>query len=206
MRSRLIYGGTIAVLLVTLAWSADPGGEPGEPSPQPDAAAQSTGIAVIDVARVFRDYGPFQERLKSLRTEMEDARQTLAVRQVEIENTQRKLQGLRPGTPEHEQTQLLLARLQTELKLYSDRLQQDFTKREMSLYVELYDRISSEVERYAQQHQIRLVLRSNEITVDPENRNSVLGAVNRQVVYQQGLDITDAILQQLNEADETARS
>jgi Skp family chaperone for outer membrane proteins len=198
MRGQLTTGGTIAVLLVTLAWSADPGAAVNESSQPPDAAAASFGIAVIDVGRVFRDHGRFQEQLKSLQGELQAAQQTLAVRQVEIENTQRKLQKLRPGTPQHEQTQLLLARLQTELKLYGQRLQQDFAQREAILYAELYGHISSAVEQYAQQHQIRLVLRSNEITIDPQNRNSVLGAVNRDVVYQQGLDITDAILQELN--------
>jgi len=204
MQSRLTAGGMIAALLVTLAWAADPGADESETSES--AAVQEMGLAVLDVGRVFRDHRKFQERLSALRAEMEEAKQTLTVRQVEIEGTQRKLNGLRPGTPEHEQTQLLLARLQTELKLYAERLQQNFAKREMTLYADVYEDVSSAVEQYARQHKIRLVLRSNEITMNPDNRNSVLGAVNRQVVFQQGLDITDVIVQQLNAGQPTNRA
>jgi Skp family chaperone for outer membrane proteins len=172
-------------------------------SAEPAGAACNTSIAVIDVKRTFEESASFQQELGELKAEVRKFNERIAVRQVEIENLQKKLKQLKPGTGEFETTQLLLTRVQTELQLESTRRKQQFLKQEAILYKDTYAQVTAAIARYAEANGVRLVLRSNENAMDPENQQSVLSAVNQMVVYQQGLDITDAILAALNAEEDT---
>lgn len=189
-------GASVLLMFLGWAWAAAPGSDapPSELSP-PGGGLR--GIAVVDVARVFREHAEFTQEVGKIRAELETAKQTIIVRQAEIESTQRKLQGLRAGTPEHGNAQLLLARLQTELKLSSERLQQQFQAREAALYADTYQEMVAAIEQHAQAHDLQLVLRAHDSPVEAGDRQSVLGVLNRGVLYQRDLDITDDILQRL---------
>ena len=158
-------------------------------------------IAVVNIGSLFQHHNEFKQRIAVIRKQIEEANKQVAVRQVEIESVQRKLQQLKPGSPAYDDTQLLLARLQTELKLSSDRQRQGFLKQEARLYSDTYDEITETIASYAKENGIRLVLRANQGSVDPNNQKSVVEAVNRQVVYHAGLDITKAILEELGAAE-----
>lgn len=164
-----------------------------------DAPKQSQigEIAVVDIANLFKQHPEFKKQLEAIRRQLDEFKKQVAVRQAEIESVQRKLQQLKPGTAAHDDAQLLLARLQTELKLSGGRKQQELVKQEAALYGDTYGEITEVISRYAKANGIRLVLRANQNPIDPSNQKSVLGAVNRQVVYHAGLDITDDILEEL---------
>ena len=69
------------------------------------------------------------------------------------------------------------------------------------------ERPLSEVEQtvavFAQRNRINLVLRFTGDEIKQDDRASILQGVNRPVVYQQGLDITDHILGLLNPPGQT---
>lgn len=191
----------IVVLVLTACWmcgqrtgnsqSTDP--ENGDAPEQ----RQAGEVAVVNIGGLFQHHERFKQRIAAIRKQVDEANKQVAVRQVEIESVQRKLQQLKPGSAEHDETLLLLSRLQTELKLSSARERQGFLKQEAAVYSDTYDEITEAIGRYAKANGIRLVLRANEEPIDPNNQKSVAGAVNRLVVYQEGLDITDAIIKKL---------
>ena len=194
------------VLLLGSAWLASPGSD-GAPAPDTGLpTADLSGLAVLDVGRVFREYGRFNQQLAGIREEIEEAQQRLALRQVEIEATQRELQGHTPGTAAYERAQRLLLRLQNELQSLARELQQEVAQQEAALFSRTYRQVLAHVRDYAQRHALRLVLRTHEPPVNTEDRASVMGWVNREVIYQQGLDITDAILAELNAEPSAAGS
>ncbi len=194
------------VLLLGSAWLASPGSDeaPAEDTGLP--TADLSGLAVLDVGRIFREYGKFNEQLAGIREEIEEAKQRLALRQVEIEATQRELQGHTPGTAAYERAQRLLLRLQNELQSLARELQQEVVQQETALFSQTYRQVLDHVRNYAQRHALHLVLRAHEPPVNTEDRASVMGWVNREVIYQQGLDITDAILAELNAEPSAAGS
>ena len=59
------------------------------------------------------------------------------------------------------------------------------------------DEIVAEVNSFADQHGFALVLRFNSEAIDAKNRQSVLEGVNRAVVVQKNLNITNAIIDRL---------
>jgi Skp family chaperone for outer membrane proteins len=160
--------------------------------------SQALPVAVVDVGKVFRTHEGFKRDLEQFAREVEEFRKLVAVRQVELESAQKKLQTLKPGTSDWENAQLLLSRLQTELRLFAERQQQQVASREASLYADMYGKVTAAVQRYADAHGIRLVLRAQGEAPDPRDPKSVLHAVNQSIVYQAGLDITEEILKELS--------
>jgi Skp family chaperone for outer membrane proteins len=164
-------------------------------------AGNPPGVAVVDVKRIFREDAEFKVGFEKLRNELEAYQKQSVIRQTEIASLQQKLQAMKPGSAERDKAQLLLARLQTELNLTNERRQQEFMRREAALYGDTYAKITEAVSRHAKAHGIGLVVRSDQEEIDPNNNKSVLGAVNRIVVYQENLDITDAILEAMNKSE-----
>lgn len=158
-------------------------------------------VAVVDIKRIFQDDPKFKSEIEKLRIDVQSYQKDTVVRQTEITSLQQRLQAMKPGSVERDKAQLLLARLQTELKLRTERRKEEILGREAALYSDTYAKITAAVSRYAKSHAIGLVLRSSHEEIDPNNQKSVLGAVNRMIVYQDGLDITDAILAELNQSE-----
>lgn len=206
MKRTLLTHGCLVLAIVAVGWpmrqvtvgQATDDGADRVDSVQTDGPPR---VAVLDVKRIFKDDAKFKSEIAKLRGDVEAFQKEAVIRQTEITSLQQKLQALKPGSPERDKTQLLLARLQTELKLTNDRRQQEIVGREAALYGDTYAKITAAVARYAKVHGIGLVVRSDQEAIDPNNSKSVLGAVNRIVVYQDDLDITDAILDALNQSE-----
>jgi Skp family chaperone for outer membrane proteins len=69
-----------------------------------------------------------------------------------------------------------------------------YQKQEAELYLETYRRVSPEIANYAQEHGINLVVHHQ---IDPPNPNDPYAAwqtLNRVVLYENKLDITEEII------------
>jgi hypothetical protein len=74
----------------------------------------------------------------------------------------------------------------------------EFLEQEARVYYRVYREIEQSVGLFAQRNRIGLVLRFNGDEMKEDDRASVLQGVNRAVVYQQNLDVTEFILGDLN--------
>lgn len=170
-----------------LAWlPAAPGAEPTLP------------IALVNVDRIFRTYKPFQEKLEPLKGEAREFEQQVQVRQAEVETVLGQLRRAAPGSPEQQKLQLQVVKLQTELQQFINNGRTDLQKKEAALYLSFFRRVDAEIARYAKAHGLKLVIRQPETSLD-ENQplTETLKALNRGILYEEGLDITDAILRGL---------
>lgn len=69
----------------------------------------------------------------------------------------------------------------------------------MKAMYKIYGEISEEVKRYAQANGLMLVMDYSSDPVDPNVPSTIQRAVSRPFVYQGGPDITDAVLNALNQ-------
>ena len=177
---------TLAIIaLVTMASFANAQGQ-----------AKSNGIvAVLDVAKIFKEHEQFNaqmERLKNevttfdngmkakaegLKTQMENAKNTYAVSSQEFKNAQ-----------------AAIAKEQANLQITATQKRQEILGREAKLYLTTYQQIQSEVAKIAGQYNISLVLRYDSEKINQNDRASVIKGVNRAVVYQKELDLTNMLL------------
>ena len=169
-------------------------------------SAGSGRIAVLDVARVFKEHKGFTAAMESLKSEVTafDAamkKKGEALRK-EAENLQ--VSGLKKTSPKYSENEAKLAKRDAELRIEANQKKKEILDREAKLYLETYAQIQDMVGRIAKANDITLVLRFDSSKIDSTDRASVIKGVNRAIVFQRDLDLTDFVLQQLN--PQTARA
>jgi len=91
-----------------------------------------------------------------------------------------------------------LAHLKSDFQIRVQAKKREFLEQEARVYYGIYREVEDAVASFAQRNRIGLVLRHTGDEMKPEDRASVLQGVNKPVVYQYQLDITQLVLNQLN--------
>jgi Skp family chaperone for outer membrane proteins len=136
--------------------------------------------------------------MEGMKQEVEAFEATLRNKGQQIEQMRAQLQTFKPGTDNYKNVEEQMAKLAAEGQAQTQLKRKDFLEREAKIYYDTYMEISKAVEQFAQRNGIKLVVRFNSSPIESGDRNSVLEGVNRAVVYQQNLNITDYVLQMLN--------
>jgi Skp family chaperone for outer membrane proteins len=184
------YAAVFSGALALVAWYAPVGSF---------AAAEPLPVALVNVDRILKVHKPFLEKLDPLKAEAKELDAKLQVRQAEIENAASQLRAVQPGSSDHQRLQLQLVKLQTDLQQFVNIERQGLQKKEVAVYLEFFRQLDAETSKYAKAHGIKLVLRQYETSYDDAQPiPDVLKALNRTILYEEGLDITDEILKALN--------
>jgi Skp family chaperone for outer membrane proteins len=179
--------------LLARADDAAPGDQPAE------NFTWGSPVAVIDVASVFKNYESFQQGVKELKEKVAQKEQAYLAEAQEIKDLAEQLNGLDKLSEEYRELAEQVAARQSSLKVLVDRTKKELMTDEAKLYLKTHSEIQDALETYAKAHGIRLVLRHSDDPMDPDNPPSVMRGVNRNIVFQDGIDITEAILRFLNE-------
>jgi Skp family chaperone for outer membrane proteins len=184
-------GGVLVVLsLAVLTASAQrPGGN----------AASQSGIALLDVNRVFKNHGRFQQMMADMKTDLQAEEEMVRKEKEAITGEVEVLKSIKTGTPDYKEREQRVATRQADLNVRLQLKRKEFLLREAKMYNAVYQEVEQEVRYYASQMGIAMVLRYNGDTVDPDNPEDVLRNISKPVVcFAPGMDITDVIIQQLN--------
>lgn len=164
------------------------------------AQAQSgTQMAVIDVSKIFKNHTRFKQAMESMKAEVKAFEATLQERGKQINDLKKQMQPFEPGSTEYKQLEAQIMKIQADGQIEATQKRKDFLAREARIYFDVYNEVTADVARFAEQHGIQLVVRFNSEQIDAKDRNSVLEGVNRAVVYQSKLNITNNILQRLEQ-------
>jgi len=165
---------------------------------QSASANEPAPIALVNVDRILKAYKPLQEKLDPLKADAKDLDAAVQVRQGELETVGKQLRSARPGSPEQQKLQLQFVKLQTELQQFIAGEQQAQHKKQAAVYLAFFRQLDAEISKYAKAHGVRLVLRQYETSYDEgQQLPDILKALNRAILYEEDLDITDEILKAL---------
>lgn len=167
------------------------------------ARAQQTSagsVAVIDISRIFKEHKRFRQSLEDMKKDVEAAESGLRKENDEIKKLVDQLKSgpFTQGSPQYKQQEELIATRNAQLQLKMNLQKRTFMQQEAKIYYNVYTEIEQEVKYFAQRYGINLVLRYNNIEMNPNDRAKVLAGVNRAIVYQNNIDITNDILKRLN--------
>jgi len=170
---------------------------PGTPSP-------SSPEAVIDLSRVFKESREFQRRKDALSNKVNLWQQKMKQEQERLVILQQKQRSTSNGELKR-QLEIELQADVADFKRRDERFRNEALDEEATACHELFERIRSEVAKYAKQNGIRLVRRLQSVVVagepvDATDRKAILARLNRDIIYSdpQQIDITDAIIERLN--------
>ncbi len=176
-------------------------------SPQVVAQGQPGGVqpvagprlALIDVTRIFKNHIRFKGMMGDMKDDVKKAESWVKGERIAVGKLAERLQEFNKGTPDYKAMEEEVAKRQANLSVKVQLQRNDFLQREAKIYYNVYQEIWQATDYFARQHNIDMVLRFNGGQVDSAKPDEVLSDINKQVVwYDRGLDITDAILAELN--------
>ncbi len=157
-----------------------------------------TAVAVIDVPYIFKNHVRFQQQIEDIKKDIDAYKEVVTQQQTQLRTETEKLNQFKPGTREYKDVEENIARMRVEFQLDSAKRQKDFMEREAKIYFNVYKEIEAAVAEFAGRNRIGLVLRYSAEDMDPTKRESIMQGINRMVIYQNRLNITDIILDTLN--------
>ena len=162
------------------------------------ASAQEAGrVAILDVAKVFKDNASFDAKVKAIKAEADKLKLQITAEQDRIKAEVMKLRGMEAG-PQRNQMEADLEQQHTRLRTTTRQNESELLNREARVYFDTYNEMQAVVEGMAKEYGLSLVLRFDSESIDPNNRNEVIKGVNRAVVFHRQLDLTTLVSKELN--------
>jgi septal ring factor EnvC (AmiA/AmiB activator) len=155
-------------------------------------------VAVLDINEVFEKNIRFKAAMDEIRDDIKAYETSVVEKRKQATAMNEKLAEYQPGSQEYKALETQLAQMAADMQVDMAMKKREFMEREAKLYYSAYMDTLQQVGDFASRYNISLVLRFNGEEIDPKERSSVLQGVNRAVVYQRNLNITDQIVQELN--------
>lgn len=166
---------------------------------QAQEQGQSGIVAVLDVAKVFKEHAQFNASMEAIKKEIEVFEEDFRGKRESLQNQIRALQSLQ-GQPEFKTEEAALARKEADLQIEANQKRAEILSKEAEIYYSTYNEVVATVARLSGSYGISLVIRYDSGAIDQTDRASVIKGVNRSVVFQRDLDLTKLVLQELNKS------
>jgi Skp family chaperone for outer membrane proteins len=162
-------------------------------------SAEPFPLGLVNVDRILKSHKPLLEKLDPLKEEAKDLDAKVQVRQAELEAVGLQFRNAQPGTPDHQRLQIQLVKMQNDLQQFVANERQNLQRKEAMIFLALFKQLDAEIARYSKAQGLKLVIRQHETSLD-ENQplTDIYKALNRVILYEDGLDITDEILKGLS--------
>jgi Skp family chaperone for outer membrane proteins len=156
-------------------------------------------LALLDVSHIFKNHLRFKAYMDEMKADVERAEAQVKQQDEAIQKMVENLQGYKVGSQDYKALEEEIANRRAKLAIAVQMQRKDFLQREARIYHNVYREIEQELNAFCQSNAIAMVLRFNGEPVDVDKPDSVMVWINRPVVwYNQGLDITQYILDALN--------
>ncbi|MCA9100008.1 MAG: OmpH family outer membrane protein [Planctomycetales bacterium] len=187
MKTRSVLTTTLVATVVALSCLA------------PAHAQRPGGVAIVDTRYIFKNHTRFQQLKKQLDGEVQNAQSAMTAKQNDIVQMRDRLKDFNAGTPEFDNIDTTILQRTSELQADVAIQKKEFFQKEAKIYFDVYQEVLAAIRSYAQQNGISLVIRFSNDPADAGDPQSVLRELNKNVVYyEQTIDITGAVLAQLN--------
>jgi Skp family chaperone for outer membrane proteins len=161
-------------------------------------SADPLPIALVNVDRILKDYKPLNEKLAPLKAEAKEFEAALQVRQAELETVGNQIRQVQPGSPDYQRLQIQAVKIQNDLQRFIATTRNELQTKEATVYLAFFRQLDSEIAKYAKANNLKLVIRQHQTSFeDGQALQDVAKALNRAILYEDGLDITDQILEAL---------
>jgi Skp family chaperone for outer membrane proteins len=161
-------------------------------------AVPPTRVALVDLAHIFENHDKFKRQNEALRREVEQAERQLKTRKDELQAAADSIKALPKESGQAKKLEEQIAHDTAELTADVNQRKNRFFEAEAAIYYECYREIMAEVERYAKARGINLVMRFSGDPYNPADPQGLQKELNKAVLYQEGIDITDEILRSVN--------
>ena len=195
MDRNTIYAGVSVVLagLLGFTWAQGHGALNAQ-----DSKPAAGEIAVVDMGKVFNSHKGLIAKMEDLKRETERFGEDAKALIEAAKELERELKTSKPGSAEHGRLQKAFQEKGAEFKRFQEENQKKLGEDRAKYYLETYQSVTEEIQRIAETRGFKLVLNFSSEPIDLKDLNKTMQVLSRQVLYQNGLDITDDVLQAVN--------
>ena len=170
-----------------------------ETQAQAPAATAGHRIAVVDVAKIFKNHAGIKAQVAAIEGNLKSIDAELKGKQNELKTEAGKLKSFAVGSPDYTAQEEKVASLESKLRLEMGRKRKELQDAEARIYFDNYQLISKGVAFLANHYKLNLVLRYNSEEMELAKGESVLRGVMKNIVYHDpSLDMTQAVMQYLD--------
>ena len=163
------------------------------------ASAQGTQLAVIDIAKVFRDHPRLAQQRDEFQRESSTFEAYMQQEKNKLDKMDEQLREYKPGTQQYRDLEKQLATSQAEFEVRVKLKVKEMQEREATIQFQTYIEIRGLVGKFCQRHGLSMVLRFNSEPIDQNDARAIQAGLNRRVIFHRNLDITDHILAELKQ-------
>ncbi len=157
-------------------------------------------VAIIDLKYIFDNHMRFKAMTEEMRRSVQGAETDINARKERINNLIKQLNEVNKGKPDYKQLEDEITQQKADLSALVSTTKREFMRREAKIYYIVYQEITQELQHFAQQNRLTLVLRFNGDPIDENDPDIVAKHLNKQVVWHHpNIDITGVILKTLND-------
>ena len=162
--------------------------------------AQGFQAALLDVGYIFKNHPGFKQQMDAIKAEVQTFEQKLKQQQEQIQAASRQISSYKPGSAKYKQLEETTTKQIADLKVQMQLKRKEVMANEAKLYMATYKQVMTAVAVFANAQHIDLVLRYDRDAYpsDDVGPQETLKIINRPVIFEKGLDISDAILQQVS--------
>jgi len=164
------------------------------------AWGQGMNVALLDVGYIFKNHAGFKSQMDAMKAEVQSFEQIMKQKQEQIQAASKQIATYKPGSPEYKKLEETTTKQLADLKVQMQLKRKEIMVNEAKIYMATYRQVTSAVQSFAKQKRIDLVLRYDR-EVSPTNTEAdpreTLKIINRPVIFEDGLDISDTILRQI---------
>lgn len=173
---------------------------------QDKSAEAPLPIGLVNIEKIAQQYKPFLKQVAAMQEEAKELQSSATLKQSELEAVGNDLRKAAQGSAEFQKLQNQFGRLQRELQVFVQEGQQKFRDKDVKLSLSLHREIDAVLKPYCKAKGLRLVLRTHNGSLDEnQSQQQILQTLNRGVLYDDGLDITDDVLKLLVEKSEKGK-
>lgn len=163
------------------------------------AWAQGMNVALLDVGYIFKNHAGFKQKMETMKNQVAQFEQKLKANQEQIQAKSRQLGQLKPGSQPYKDLEESTTKQLADLKVQMQLKRKDIMEQEAKIYMATYKQVMTSVATFANAKNIDLVLRYDRESSpsDQAGPQETLKIINRPVIFEKGLDISDTILRQV---------
>lgn len=155
-------------------------------------------VVLLDVTALIKDNAHLKAMMADMQRDVTKAEDAFRKERDQVRALTEELKDMRAGTPEYKAKEEQITKGGTDLNVKIQLQRKEFMQRESKIYYAVYQEIWQEVEYFATNNNISMVLRTTSEPVDVEKPDDILREMNKPVIWSaKGLDITQYIKQQL---------
>ena len=163
------------------------------------SAWAQVNVALLDVGFIFKNHQGFKQQMDAMKADVAKFEQELKTQQQSIQQRSRQLGTLKAGSPQYKQLEKTTTEDLADLKVKMQLRRKEIMEEEAKIYMNTYKEVMSAVSAFANGNNIHLVLRYDREANPAEaaSPQETLKIINRPVIFQNRLDISQAILNQV---------